>query len=90
MRYTLGFVRFWQIDSYETRFAEEEPQYFDKEFLRLWFKENCDPYKDATLPEAPPELVEELNVGIFRCMANHRKEIYTRRDPSHSFASSVI
>ena len=54
--------RFWQIDSYETRFAEgEEPQYFDKEFLRLWFKENCDPYKDATLPEAPPELVEELS-----------------------------
>ena len=21
----------------------EEPEYFDKEFLRLWFKEHCDP-----------------------------------------------
>ena len=54
--------RFWQIDSYAERFvAGEEPKYFDKEFLRLWFKENCDPYKDATLPEAPKELVEELS-----------------------------
>jgi len=54
--------RFWQLASYEERFtADEEQQYFDKEFLRLWFKENCDPYKDATLPDAPQELVEELS-----------------------------
>ena len=54
--------RFWQLDSYAERFGKgEEPQYFDKEFMRLWFKENCDPYKDATLPDAPQELVEELS-----------------------------
>lgn len=54
--------RFWQADSYEERFSKgEEPQYFDKEFLRLWFRENCDPYKDKTLPEAPAELVLELS-----------------------------
>lgn len=54
--------RFWQLDSYAERFAAgEEPQYFDKEFLRLWFIGHCDPYKDATLPEAPKELVEELS-----------------------------
>jgi phosphoribosylaminoimidazole-succinocarboxamide synthase len=54
--------RYWRLDSYETRFAAgEEPQYFDKEFLRLWFKEHSDPYTDATLPPAPPELVEELS-----------------------------
>jgi len=29
--------------------------------LRLWFKENCDPYKDEKLPDAPKELVEELS-----------------------------
>jgi hypothetical protein len=28
-----------------------EPENIDKEFLRLWFKERCDPYKDAVLPE---------------------------------------
>lgn len=34
---------------------------FAQEFLRLWFRERCDPYKDATLPEAPKELVMELS-----------------------------
>jgi phosphoribosylaminoimidazole-succinocarboxamide synthase len=54
--------RYWQLDSYAARFAaSEEPQYFDKEFLRLWFREHCDPYRDAALPPAPPELVEELS-----------------------------
>jgi phosphoribosylaminoimidazole-succinocarboxamide synthase len=54
--------RYWQLDSYRTRFAAgEEPHYFDKEFLRLWFRDNCDPYRDAVLPEAPPQLVQELS-----------------------------
>jgi phosphoribosylaminoimidazole-succinocarboxamide synthase len=54
--------RYWQLDSYAARFvAGEEPQYFDKEFLRLWFRDHCDPYRDATLPPAPPELVQELS-----------------------------
>ena len=59
--------RYWQLDTYEERFnKEEEPQYFDKEFLRLWFKENSDPYKDAVLPEAPSELVAELSARYIR------------------------
>ncbi|MDB5204904.1 MAG: purC [Candidatus Taylorbacteria bacterium] len=54
--------RFWQKAVYEERFAKgEEPEYFDKEFLRLWFKDNCDPYNDPVLPEAPKEMVEELS-----------------------------
>jgi phosphoribosylaminoimidazole-succinocarboxamide synthase len=54
--------RYWQRDSYAARFAAgEEPHYFDKEFLRLWFRDHCDPYKDAILPPAPPDLVQELS-----------------------------
>ena len=54
--------RYWWFDSYQARFAiGEEPQYFDKEFLRLWFKDHSDPYRDAILPDAPAELVEELS-----------------------------
>ena len=41
--------------------ADQEPQNIDKEFLRLWFVDNCDPYNDETLPEAPEELVTELS-----------------------------
>jgi|SRR6185369_14731362 len=54
--------RYWQAKTYEARIAAGlEPENFDKEFLRLWFKENCDPYKDEKLPEAPAEMVEELS-----------------------------
>ncbi len=53
--------RYWKLDTYQARFDEgKEPEYFDKEFLRLWFKENCDPYNDPVLPEAPAEMVTEL------------------------------
>ncbi len=54
--------RYWQKASYDERIEKgEEPEYFDKEFLRLWFKDHCDPYKDPVLPEAPAELVEEMS-----------------------------
>ncbi len=54
--------RYWQTDSYQERIDKgEEPQNFDKEFLRLWFKANCDPYKDKVMPPAPPEMVTELS-----------------------------
>lgn len=54
--------RYWLANSYEARIAAgEEPENIDKEFLRLWFKEHCDPYNDAVLPEAPKDLVIELS-----------------------------
>ncbi|KTC92566.1 MULTISPECIES: phosphoribosylaminoimidazolesuccinocarboxamide synthase [Legionella] len=54
--------RYWLADSYEARIAEGlEPENIDKEFLRLWFTKNSDPYNDKNLPEAPQELVEELS-----------------------------
>ncbi len=54
--------RYWIASSYAERMvAGKEPENIDKEFLRLWFKEHCDPYKDTVLPEAPPELVIELS-----------------------------
>ncbi|TDH70268.1 hypothetical protein CCR75_000155 [Bremia lactucae] len=54
--------RYWLADSYEQRMADKEsPENIDKEFLRLWFREHCNPYDDAILPEAPQELVTELS-----------------------------
>lgn len=54
--------RYWQADSYLERFTKgEEQKNFDKEFLRLWFKDNCDPYNDKVLPQAPEEMVIELS-----------------------------
>lgn len=39
--------RYWLADTYDERHAAGlEPQNIDKEFLRLWFRERCDPYAD--------------------------------------------
>jgi len=54
--------RYWLADSYARRLAAgEEPENVDKEFLRLWFTEHCNPYEDAELPRAPDDLVVELS-----------------------------
>ena len=54
--------RYWIAETYNERMAAgQEPQNVDKEFLRLWFVDNCDPYNDETLPDAPEELVTELS-----------------------------
>ena len=54
--------RYWLALSYEERIAKGlEPENIDKEFLRLWFKDRCDPYHDKDLPKAPDDLVVELS-----------------------------
>ena len=59
--------RYWQIASSDVRMrAGQEPKSFDKEFLRLWFKEHSDPYKDEELPEAPADMVEEMSNRYIR------------------------
>lgn len=53
--------RYWLATSYEQRIAEnKEPENIDKEFLRLWFVDHCDPYKDEVLPQAPQDLIVKL------------------------------
>ncbi|MVA27690.1 phosphoribosylaminoimidazolesuccinocarboxamide synthase [Agrobacterium vitis] len=50
--------RYWIAETYEQAFAQgTRPASFDKDFVRSWVAERCDPYKD-NIPEIPPELVE--------------------------------
>ena len=43
-------IRYWISETYSTRHASgQEPQNIDKEFLRLWFRANCDPYNDKVI-----------------------------------------
>ncbi|SME93747.1 phosphoribosylaminoimidazole-succinocarboxamide synthase [Tistlia consotensis] len=49
--------RYWLADSYPARFAAgERPESFDKDFVRSWVAERCDPYRDP-IPEIPAELI---------------------------------
>ncbi|WP_318912400.1 phosphoribosylaminoimidazolesuccinocarboxamide synthase [Shinella zoogloeoides] len=53
--------RYWIADSYEESFAKGgRPASFDKDFVRSWVTERCDPYKDP-IPEIPRELVEQTS-----------------------------
>jgi len=54
--------RYWMASTYQEKIANgEEPDNFDKEFLRLWFAKHCKPYEDEVLPAAPEELVITLS-----------------------------
>jgi phosphoribosylaminoimidazole-succinocarboxamide synthase len=76
--------RYWMAQSYTARFQNnQEPENIDKEFLRLWFKDHCDPYKDAVLPDAPADLVAELSlryIKLYEMITGKQFEI----DPSIS------
>lgn len=54
--------RYWLASNYRERFEKGlEPESIDKEFLRLWYVNHCDPYHDPELPPAPDNLVVELS-----------------------------
>ena len=78
--------RYWKADSYQARLDQGlEPEYFDKEFLRLWFKDNCDPYKDEVIPDAPAELVAELSRRYIEIY-----ETITGKPFEHDFSTPIM
>ncbi|MEI6280699.1 MAG: phosphoribosylaminoimidazolesuccinocarboxamide synthase [bacterium] len=78
--------RYWQKKTYKERIdGGFEPDNFDKEFLRLWFKENCDPYTDVVLPKAPAEMVAELSRRYIQIY-----EQITDRPFNHDFSIPTI
>jgi phosphoribosylaminoimidazole-succinocarboxamide synthase len=53
--------RYWRADTYQASLdAGKEPDNYDKEFLRLWYKERFDPYADTPAPEPSEEIIGEL------------------------------
>lgn len=49
--------RYWRADLYEERYAAGAPQEsFDKDYVRRWVLEQCDPYRDP-IPPLPAEIV---------------------------------
>jgi phosphoribosylaminoimidazole-succinocarboxamide synthase len=65
--------RFWVADSYEARVAAadelhppEEPENFDKEFLRLWYAERG--YRgDGEPPQATEDLIAQVSQRYIAC-----------------------
>ncbi|MBB6488065.1 phosphoribosylaminoimidazole-succinocarboxamide synthase [Rhizobium lusitanum] len=58
--------RYWLAGSYQERFEKgARPESFDKDFVRAWVTERCDPYKDE-IPEIPLDLVEQTSKVYIR------------------------
>ncbi|XP_052190713.1 phosphoribosylaminoimidazole-succinocarboxamide synthase, chloroplastic [Diospyros lotus] len=86
--------RYWIAHSYEDRFQNGlEPENVDKELLRLWFKDNCNPYEDKILPNAPEELVSELAwryIFLFETITKSKFEIPLTEEPVHDRISRNV
>lgn len=53
--------RFWKAATYDAKFAAgERPDSFDKDFVRAWVAQRCDPYADP-IPEIPEDLIRQTS-----------------------------
>lgn len=58
--------RYWMAGSYPAAFAAgTRPESFDKDFVRAWVADRCDPYTDP-IPEIPVELIEATSQVYIR------------------------
>jgi phosphoribosylaminoimidazole-succinocarboxamide synthase len=60
--------RYWIGESYGHRFAAgQPPESLDKDFVRRWVTEHCDPYREP-IPEIPRDVILEvarIYIGVF-------------------------
>lgn len=58
--------RYWFAQNYPARFAAgQRPESFDKDFVRAWVAERCDPYKEP-IPPIPDELIAQTSQVYIR------------------------
>lgn len=73
--------RYWQAASYAARHAGgEEPESLDKEFLRLWIRERCDPYSEP-IPEIPAETLMAFSARYVRLFETVTGRSFDYPDP---------
>ncbi len=81
--------RYWQVATYAELLARnEEPESLDKEFLRLWIRARCDPYREP-IPQIPDETLMEFSgkyVALYEAVTSQRFE---HPDPSEPVRDRV-
>ena len=72
--------RYWIASSYPSAFeAGTRPESFDKDFVRAWVGERCDPYHDE-IPEIPVSLIQETSRVYIRAYEAITGEIFVPDD----------
>ncbi|KLN61850.1 phosphoribosylaminoimidazole-succinocarboxamide synthase [Kiloniella spongiae] len=70
--------RYWIAESYQEQMGKGlEPESLDKEFLRLWVSQRCDPYRDD-IPEIPDETLEIFSEKYINLFERVTGEVFNR------------
>jgi len=86
--------RYWRVDTYKEQITQgEEPDNYDKEFLRLWFKARFDPYADGVAPEPTDEVLHELTRRysyVYEQLIGHAFRPTKSNDPLKRIETNVV
>jgi phosphoribosylaminoimidazole-succinocarboxamide synthase len=66
-----------------------EPDRFDKDIIRTWIREQCDPYTAMELPKVTDELIETTSKRYIEFYERLTGETYVYGFPSNSVAESA-
>ena len=81
--------RFWIKESYDDRLKSgKEPESLDKEFLRLWIKERCDPYNEP-IPKIPTETLIEFSNKYIKLYEQVTGEKFIKPDVSKNIHTRI-
>jgi phosphoribosylaminoimidazole-succinocarboxamide synthase len=76
--------RYWLADTYGARFeAGKRPDSFDKDFVRSWVAERCDPYHDP-IPEIPEDLIRRTSAVYIEAYERITGKAFERPDPGQA------
>jgi phosphoribosylaminoimidazole-succinocarboxamide synthase len=74
--------RYWFASSYADSFAKgARPESFDKDFVRAWVAERCDPYKDE-IPQIPEGMLWETSAVYVKAFETITGQTFVAPDPS--------
>jgi phosphoribosylaminoimidazole-succinocarboxamide synthase len=81
--------RYWRAVSYEARFAAgQRPESFDKDFVRAWVAERCDPYQDE-IPLIPTSLILGTSAVYIEAFETITGQSFTLPDPAEDMLARV-
>jgi len=76
--HTSDSSRYWFADSYA---PGKRPVSFDKDFIRTWVVERCDPYKDD-IPEIPQDMIDATTKVYIQAYETITGATFTPGDPA--------
>jgi phosphoribosylaminoimidazole-succinocarboxamide synthase len=92
--HTQDSSRYWRADTYQASIdAEEEPDNYDKEYLRLWFKARFDPYTDTTPPTPDASVINELTnryIYVYEHLTGKKFTPATDTDPLERIERHIL